>query len=115
MVGKGGAHLTPTKGAQFPGFRIHVGGGDMQGLNWSMQQFAKYLSDASGFPVVDQTALSGSYDIGFTYNPHPDTPDNALLPLEDSLRQATGLYLKPEKIPAEVLVIDSVNRSPTDN
>jgi uncharacterized protein (TIGR03435 family) len=67
VVTKGGAHLTPTKGDHFPGFRINVSPGQMRGVNWSMPQLVKYLTSAAGFPVVDQTGIAGSYDIGFSY------------------------------------------------
>lgn len=115
IVAKDGPHLTPTKGDHFPGFRIHVGSGDMRGFNWSMPQLAKYLTPASGFPVIDQTGITGSYDVGFSYNPEPDADDSTLPSLDAALEQATGLLLKPQKVPVEVIVIDSVDKVPTEN
>lgn len=114
VIAKGGPHLTPTKGDHFPGFRINVSSGQMRGVNWSMPQLAKYLIPAAGFPVVDETSLSGSYDIGFSYEPNPDA-DGALPSLNVALKEATGLLLKPEKVPVETLVIDSVDKTPTAN
>jgi uncharacterized protein (TIGR03435 family) len=114
VVAKGGPHLTPTKADHFPGFRINVSSGHMRGANWSMPQLAKYLTPAAGFPVVDQTGITGSYDIDFSYNPKPFT--NSTLPtIEVALKQATGLLLKPQKVPVETLVIDSVDNVPTEN
>jgi len=114
VVAKGGPHLTPTKADHFPGFRINVYSGNMHGANWSMPQLAKYLTPAAGFPVVDQTGITGSYDIDFRYNPKPDA--NSTLPTIDvALKQATGLLLKPQKVPVEMLVIDSVDKVPTEN
>jgi uncharacterized protein (TIGR03435 family) len=116
VVAKGGPHLTQTKGDHFPGFRINVSSGQMRGLNWSMPQLAKYLTPAAGFPVVDQTGITGSYDIAFSYNPKPDSDSNSDLPsLDEALKEATGLELKPQKVPVEVLVIDSVDKVPTAN
>lgn len=116
VITKGGSHLTPTKGDHFPGFRTNVSPGQMRGFNWTMPILAKYLTAPAGFPVVDQTNLTGSYDIAFSYEPNPDaSPDSNLLPLNDALKQATGLLLKPQKIPAETLVIDSADKLPTPN
>jgi uncharacterized protein (TIGR03435 family) len=79
-----------------------------------MPQLAKYLTPAAGFPVVDQTGITGSYDIDFRYNPKPDA-DSGLPALDVALKQATGLLLKPQRVPVEMLVIDSVDRVPTAN
>lgn len=114
VIAKGGAHLIPTKADHFPGFRVNVSSGQMRGVNWSMTQLAKYLTPAAGFPVVDQTGITGSYDIGFSYNPQPDVDSN-LPPLNIALEQATGLLLKQEKVPVETIVIDSVDKVPTAN
>ena len=67
-----------------------------------------------GFPVVDQTGIAGSYDIGFSYEPKPDA-DSTLPTLDVALKQATGLLLRPQKVPVETLVIDSVDKVPTAN
>lgn len=114
IIAKGGPHLTPTKADHFPGFRINVDSGQMRGINWSMPQLAKYLIPAAGFPVVDKTGLPGSYDIAFSYEPNPDA-DSTLPSLSVALKQSTGLLLKPQKIPVETLVIDSVDKTPTAN
>jgi uncharacterized protein (TIGR03435 family) len=114
VVPKSGPRLIPSKADKFPGFRTNVSPGEMRGINWSMPQLAKYLTPAAGFPVVDQTGIPGNYDIGFSYNPNPDT--NSPLPaLNEALTEATGLSLKPQKVPVEVLVIDSVNKVPAAN
>lgn len=114
VIAKGGPHLTPTKADHFPGFRINVSPGQMRGLNWSLPQLAKYLTPAAGFPVVDRTGLHGSYDISFSYAPNPDA-DSTLPSLSVALKQATGLLLKPQRVPVETLVIDSVDKTPTAN
>jgi len=114
VISKDGAHLPPTKADHFPGFRINVSPGQMRGANWSMPQLAKYLTSAAGFPVMDQTGLQGSYDIGFSYEPNPDVDSN-LPSLNTALKEATGLFLKPQKVPIETLVIDSIDKTPTAN
>lgn len=113
-VAKGGPHLTPTKGEHFPGFRVNVSSGQMRGFNWSISQLAKYLTPAAGFPVDDQTGITGSYDIAFSYNPNPDA-ESDLPELSEALKETTGLQLKPQKVSFETLVIDSVDKVPTAN
>ncbi len=113
-VGKGGQHLTPTTGGGFPGMSVDTSRGQMRGKEWSMAQLAKFLTHAAGFPVVDETGIAGSYDIAFSYEPNP-TADSTLPPLDVALKQATGLLLKPEKVKVETLVIDSVDKVPSEN
>ena len=115
VIGKNGHHLTSTKADHFPGYRVHVGAGEMRGVNWSLPQFAQYLSTAAGFPVVDETSITGSYDIGFSYNPNPDDQHSDLPLLSSAREKATGLQMKEQKVPLEVIVIDSLNKEPTDN
>lgn len=107
-------HLTRTKGEHFPGFRIDVSSGHMEGSNWTMPYFARMLTAAAGFPVVDKTGIDGSYDIRFLYASNPDA-DSTLPSLTVALKNATGLELKPEKVPVETIVIDSVDKVPTGN
>jgi uncharacterized protein (TIGR03435 family) len=114
VIAKGGQHLTPTQGAAFPGYSVDTSRGQMRGKNWSMPQLARFLTHAAGFPVVDQTGLPGSYDIAFSYEPKIDA-DSSLPPLDVALKQATGLLLKSQEVPVQTLVIDSVDKSPTDN
>ena len=114
VVAQGGPRLTPTTAEHFPGFRINVSPGQMRGANWSIPQLATYLTSAAGFPVVDQTGITGSYDISFSYAADPDT-DGTLPSLDAALKQATGLLLRPQKVPVQTLVIDSVDSVPTAN
>ena len=123
IAAKDGTHLTPTKGDHFPGFRTNVSPRHMSGFNWSMPILATYLTSAVGFPVVDETGISGSYDVDFTYLPTDEesgaalnsTAETDLLPIPLALKRATGLTLTPRRVPVETIVIDSVDRIPTEN
>ena len=117
LVAEEGARLTRTKAEHFPGFRINVSSGQMRGENWSMPVLAKYLTSAAGFPVVDQTGLTGSYDISFSYaadheTEHGDTDQPSL---SYALKKATGLVLKPQQVPVETVVIDSIRQTAAEN
>jgi len=114
VVAQSGPRMTPAVAGHFPGERHGVSPARMHGYNWSMPQLAQYLTATAGFPVVDQTGLTGSYDIGFDHNSRPERQSD-LPALDVALKQATGLLLKPGKVPVETLVIDSVDKVPTEN
>ena len=64
--------------------------------------------------VVDQTNLQGTWD--FTVEWAPLTEANAGgLSLFAALQAQLGLELKPRKLPVPVLVIDSMEKTPTPN
>ena len=84
------------------------------GLNWSMPYLASMLQNPAGLPVVDQTGLKGAYDI--TLNFAPDLEQDPSLPsLFTALRESLGLELKSMRVPVPILVIDHVDRIPTEN
>jgi uncharacterized protein (TIGR03435 family) len=69
-------------------------------------------------PIINQTGLEGSYDFGFAFS--DDVPLGAQLPparyevVFNALREQLGLRLESRRAPADVLVIDHIER-PTDN
>jgi uncharacterized protein (TIGR03435 family) len=102
----------------------------------SMSSVADILARFLDRPVMDQTGLSSTYDVPLEMTPEDfqalsiraavsagvTLPPQALKLLEsasgDSLHQALaklGLKLESKKAPLNVLVIDSVNRSPSEN
>jgi uncharacterized protein (TIGR03435 family) len=118
------------------GGRVTGGGMAVQGPDGiqfygiSMATLAQtFLSSRAGRPVVDQTGLTGRYDLALPSSalPHPPPPPEASQPLnapapppgEDesiftALPEALGLRLQPSKRQMDVLVIDHVER-PTAN
>ncbi len=71
--------------------------------------------------VVDQTGLRGEWDFDFTYSQKPLASatafgvDGELITIFDAIDRQLGLKLEAAKIPTPVLVVDSVNRKPSDN
>lgn len=69
-------------------------------------------------PVVERTGLAGTYDFTLAYTVEtarvPDGPPPAP-DLLTAVREQLGLELVSKKIPFDVLVIDSVDRVPTEN
>jgi uncharacterized protein (TIGR03435 family) len=86
----------------------------MGGVNWSMSNLAAQLERPAGLPVVDKTGLTGSYDIKFDYA--PDVGKESSLPsLFTALQETLGLRLEQQKVPVDFVVIDRVDRVPTEN
>jgi len=88
-------------------------------LCWTLGQILQ--NDAR--PVVDQTGLTGNYDLTLSYVPQlPPGADASQLPPEykdlpsifDAVKQQLGLRLTAQKGPVEHLVIDHIDK-PTDN
>jgi uncharacterized protein (TIGR03435 family) len=115
LVAKGGPHLTPTTGDHRAGFRINVSPGHLEGYNWTMPYLARMATGLAGFPVVDCTGIPGSYDIHVLYEPDPEADASSLPTLTVAVRQTLGLELKPGKVPVESIVIDNLDKTPTDN
>jgi uncharacterized protein (TIGR03435 family) len=68
-------------------------------------------------PILDKTGLSGRYDIEFIATPEfrvRETPEPGDIRFLDAVRRL-GLRLDAQNAPAEVIVIDHVDSSPTPN
>jgi uncharacterized protein (TIGR03435 family) len=100
----------------------------------TMDLLAKTLARAGYGPVVDATGLEGKYEIKLDW-----VPDGALGPkgasaaaaepgvagvgeaptptvdLFSAVRESLGLRLEPRKTPIDFLVIDHIERVPTEN
>jgi uncharacterized protein (TIGR03435 family) len=96
-----------------------------------MEYLASYLSGQLGVPVLDRTGLAGAYQVtldcvqdaaagttgktpegepGAAHDLTREGPD-----LPTALREQLGLRLEAKKAPAEVLIIESGLRTPTEN
>ena len=126
-VGKDGAKLKPTQ----PNGNLH--GVGMQAAPTGALLFA-YNSPVTAFtnflqslvldrPVVDQTGLTGRYDLNVTFtmdesmfNGHPPAfpkPTDGVEPapnLFEAIQEQLGLKLTPEKAQVDVLAVDQVEK-----
>jgi uncharacterized protein (TIGR03435 family) len=85
----------------------------MHGVNMSMAELAQWMNFAADKPVIDRTGLAGGYDMGLRWTVDElkspaaaNGPPGFLTAVEEQL----GLKLEPVKAPADVLVIDKVER-----
>jgi len=96
----------------------------------TMAGLANTFSREGYGPVVDETGLTGKYDIDLTWVRDPDhvrpgsdesvtAPPNtdAIAPGVDLFAavRSLGLQLEKRNVPAAVLVVDHIERSPTEN
>ena len=92
-------------------------------LNGGTQAIADYLGNAIGSPVEDRTGLTGIYDVHLEFVPDPSgtEPNAAAAAAEpgtgifDAVQSQLGLKLVAAKVPVETLVIDHVEKVPTEN
>ncbi len=98
--------------------------------NVTMQRFAEKLRDLAtdylDHPVIDSTGLKGGWSFAFQFSPRsmtqaeakPNTelaaPDETLT-LFEAVEKQLGLKLETKKAPMPVLVIDHIERTPTEN
>ncbi len=112
---------------------VHVSGLGptvINGTNMPMSEFAGLLGQVLGRPVVDATHLSGGFDIKMMWLPDNDAAvaeerrygkqygidvDNLPSSVSTALREQLGLRLQSAKVPKNVIVVDNINRQPTEN
>jgi uncharacterized protein (TIGR03435 family) len=88
-------------------------GRDVENLkNASMADLAEILQFRVNRPVVDQTGLKGRYDFKLQWTTDETRATDADAPpgVFTAIQEQIGLKLEPVKAPADVLVIDKIER-----
>jgi uncharacterized protein (TIGR03435 family) len=111
VVAKGGPKLQANQGAPQV---INLFSDRLLAQNVSMQTFAGVLAMPTGRPVVDKTAIEGMYDFNLRFAPN-GANDSPLPSLFTALQEQFGLKLQSQKVPVEMLVVDHVEKTPTEN
>ena len=89
--------------------------------NRTMEQLAADLRamarDYLAGPIVDRTALKGSYDFELTWTRsyNLDRAGSDAITIFDAIDKQLGLKLEQHEIPDPVLIVDSANRQPSPN
>jgi uncharacterized protein (TIGR03435 family) len=97
----------------------------------TMKAFAEFLARYCDRPVVDMTGAAGLFDAGLDVSAEemrsaarahganvgkaPEEPSDPAGPSLMSSLQKLGLRLEGRKSPAEVIVVDALERAPTEN
>jgi uncharacterized protein (TIGR03435 family) len=96
-----------------------TGRGMLDGIHLPMTQFASLLAERVDRPVKDLTGLSGIFDIKLRWTPEGTDPSavDPSLPTSilTALQEQAGLKLEPQRLPVEILVVDYIERQPTEN
>jgi uncharacterized protein (TIGR03435 family) len=122
-----------------PGTRMMMMPGRMRMMSTkqTMAQFAEALGNQMDRPVVDQTGLTKNYDITLEFAPEgmvgrgmpgmppPPPPGDGGMPrdadsqaapsLFTALQEQLGLKLEQKKGPVDLLVVDHLEKTPTEN
>jgi uncharacterized protein (TIGR03435 family) len=91
------------------------------GQSIAMDQFATFLSMRMELPVLNATGLKGYYDLTLDWVPesHSNKPETGAAPegptLADAVADQLGLKLEHRKAPIDMLVVDNVDKLPTEN
>ena len=119
VVGKSGPKLQQVKPG---GTSMNDNGNNnsrqITGEGVSMAVLAGTLARIVEHPVVDQTGLQGVYNLKLDFTPEnakSDGPDAAGPSIYTALQEQLGLKLQTQKLPVEIIVVDRVERVPTEN
>jgi len=88
--------------------------GNLRGLAATMDLFAFVLSNDLSVPVLNKTALTGSYDFTLKWNRGEASMTDGPLSIFTAAQEQLGLKLLRARRPVQVLIIDEVER-PSEN
>jgi len=120
VVAKGGPKIHPVEDGQG---RTSGGRGTLEATKITMQKLADLLARMTGQQVVNETALQGVFDFTLKWSPDEtqkitpdDVPSASSGPsLFSALQEQLGLKLDGRKAPVEILVVDHIEKAPTEN
>jgi uncharacterized protein (TIGR03435 family) len=125
VVGKGGARLTPSKSAGPVRAAVMPDGLRAPGVD--LTGLANMLALQLRQPVKDDTGIQGKFDVNLKFandgmnlqvvsNDGVASAAESTLPsIFTAIQEQLGLKLEPAKVPVKMLVIDHVDRVPTEN
>jgi uncharacterized protein (TIGR03435 family) len=119
VVRKGGAKIQQAD-AVAGGFQVKMDG-PIRHLRTktTLAGLAVYLSDQLLLPVQDRTELKGVYDIALDWTLDDSIQTDKLQPnlptLPSAVEAQLGLKLEAKKVAMEVVVVDHVEKVPTEN
>jgi bla regulator protein BlaR1 len=92
-----------------------AGIGTITGRRASMLQLTEALQRVLRVSVLDQTGLSGNYYFAFEFAQEDHPADVEAPPLFAAIQESLGLKLEKHKGPVEMLVVDHIEKTPTEN
>lgn len=122
VVAKSGAKLKqsavplPSDPPKQPSWSMN-GEGDqtvMRAVETSMAQLAGQLSGSLHQQVLDETGLPGNYDFTLRWVDGASAEEGGS-PLLEALEKQLGLKLEKKKVMVDVMVVDHIEKTPTEN
>ena len=104
----------PLDGVDLPSCGTNTGRGLLRAAGIELEAFTRNMANAAGRIIVDQTGLTGTFDMVLRFNPDANDTSSDLPSLFAAVQEQLGLKLDAQTAPAEVLVIDRVER-PSEN
>jgi uncharacterized protein (TIGR03435 family) len=101
-------------GVELPACGTNTGQGVLRAAGIQLEAFTRNMAGAAGRIIVDKTGLTGTFDVVLRFNPDANDTSSNLPSLFAAVQEQLGLKLDPQTAPADVLVIDRVER-PTEN
>jgi uncharacterized protein (TIGR03435 family) len=118
VVGKNGPKLKESAPDTKSNYRVRSSGTGMHMVvnKGAMDQLARQLSNTAGRPVINKTALNGTYDYTLDWMPADSapSPDSNVVSIFTAVQEQLGLKLEPAKGPVDTLVIDRAEK-PSEN
>jgi uncharacterized protein (TIGR03435 family) len=88
-------------------------GGNLIATHLTMADFAYQLSRELKRPVFDKTGMAGAFDFTLHYSPGQDASGGPSL--FTAIQETIGVRLESVREPVEVLVVDHIEKRPTEN
>jgi uncharacterized protein (TIGR03435 family) len=104
----------PLDGVDLPPCGTNTGRGLLRAAGIELEAFTRNVAGAAGRIIVDQTGLTGTFDMVLRFNPDANDTSSDLPSLFAAVQEQLGLKLDAQTAPADVVVIDRVER-PTEN
>ena len=113
VVDKGGAKVRSVAATARP-YDYGMSTGELHATGMTMARLASMLNWAADRPVVDATGLAGTYQFDLKWTPDPE---NRLVPSPGILHavRRIGLRLEKRTVPYQIVVIDRMAQTPTEN
>ncbi len=97
--------------------------GKLTATGFSMERMADWLARRVDRPVVDKTGVAGAFNFRLEYAPEQNSSTTAegAAPAESApsiftaIQEQLGLRLAPQQLPVEIVVVDRLERTPTEN
>jgi uncharacterized protein (TIGR03435 family) len=82
-----------------------------------MATLADLVSRYLNILVIDKTNVAGVYNFDLRWSTEDSPTETADQPptLPVALEEMLGLRMQPQKVPVEVIVVDRVERTPSEN